>query len=212
MPAPVLTLMPSPLRPPPSAQAPPIENLIGTVRLAATRLSKKLPIAGKATVTKEVRALRCVERLNEHSPEHYLDRQRATAIYIVGGWVYHSFQHDACGEGYKQAAHQGLLNIPMEMGSRYGGHMLHQSLSCALTLDARKDFDIDIGFVEFYKMGVGCSVYVCFGPPNTSSPRPSQLGMMNQPECEAHSHNANLVPKLLNSKALVESMPSHFSK
>jgi serine protease AprX len=30
-----------------------------------------------------------VERLNEHSLEDYLGRQRATAIYIVGGWVCH---------------------------------------------------------------------------------------------------------------------------
>ena len=28
-----------------------------------------------------------VERLNEHSLEDCLGRQRATAIYIVGGWV-----------------------------------------------------------------------------------------------------------------------------
>lgn len=32
-----------------------------------------------------------VERLNEHSLEDYLGRQRATTIYIVGGWVCHSF-------------------------------------------------------------------------------------------------------------------------
>ena len=33
----------------------------------------------------------CVERLNEHSLEDCLGRQRATAIYIVGCWVCHDF-------------------------------------------------------------------------------------------------------------------------
>jgi hypothetical protein len=32
-----------------------------------------------------------VERLNEHSLEDCLGRQKATAIYIVGGWVCHGF-------------------------------------------------------------------------------------------------------------------------
>jgi hypothetical protein len=32
--------------------------------------------------------------LNEHSLEHCLGGQRAIAIYIVGGWVCHSFNMD----------------------------------------------------------------------------------------------------------------------
>jgi hypothetical protein len=37
-----------------------------------------------------------VERLNEHSLEDCLDRQKATAIYIVGGWVCHDFNTQYC--------------------------------------------------------------------------------------------------------------------
>jgi hypothetical protein len=32
-----------------------------------------------------------VERLNKHSLKNYLDRQKATAIYIVESWVCHDF-------------------------------------------------------------------------------------------------------------------------
>jgi hypothetical protein len=37
------------------------------------------------------RVVASAERLNEHSLEDCLGRQRATATYIVGGWVYHGF-------------------------------------------------------------------------------------------------------------------------
>jgi hypothetical protein len=51
-----------------------------------------------------------VERLNEHSLEDYLGRPRATAIYIVGGWVCHGFNsraYDNCltGIDYGQKLH-----------------------------------------------------------------------------------------------------------
>jgi hypothetical protein len=37
------------------------------------------------------RIVASVESFTEHSLEDCLDRQRATAIYIVGGWVCHDF-------------------------------------------------------------------------------------------------------------------------
>jgi hypothetical protein len=43
----------------------------------------------------EIHIYEIVERLNEHSLENYLGRQRATAIYIVGDWVCHDFNRDA---------------------------------------------------------------------------------------------------------------------